>query len=328
MSPLSASLAAAAVEGLIQRPVITYDEYCLKTDRRIEKLDLQAFHTTSLVGHNIKRRLAIDNLDLKSSSKTPLISDGAIATQSSTEQCDGMLYVKTLTGKTIITDFEGMETIAKLKERIQDKEGIPPEWQRLIFAGMQLENNLTLADYNIKQESTVHMVLRLRGGDRTVFLSDEFFDPPWDYDFTGIVDMVNYSRGSCPYYRPCGWRRYALKVLDRWGSNIWLGCVNAPGEWPVSYHGTGYHNGKTIAEEGFMRETAVSQAVGSGIYTTPSVQIAELYAKPFEWQGYKYKVIIQNRVNPNNLIKIGNTNYWRSENQEDLRPYSLCIKRL
>jgi hypothetical protein len=328
MSPLSASLAAAAIEGLLQRPVITYDEYCLKTDKRIEKLDLQAFHTTSLVGHNNKRRLSVDNLDLKSSSKTPLIGDGTIETQSPTEQRDGTLYVKTLTGKTIMTQFDGLDTIGKLKERIQDKEGIPPEWQRLIFAGLQLENELTLADYNIKKESTVHMMLRLRGEDRTVFLSDEFFDPPWDYDFTGIVDRVGFSRGSCPYYRPCGWRRYALRVLNRFGSNVWLGSANAPGEWPVSYHGTGFHNGKTIAEEGYMREINVSKIVEPGIYTTPSAQTAELYAKPFEWQGRKYKVIIQNRVNPNGLVKIGNTNYWRSENQEDIRPYGLCVKQL
>ncbi|CAJ0913653.1 19038_t:CDS:2 [Entrophospora sp. SA101] len=311
---MSNNLLNAALNALMtSQNAVSESEFKTKQTRGdpglYQRVDLASFHQVNLIGGNVGTH-SDQKLEPKHQDMT--------------------INVKTLTGRHIPVPISSLSTILELKNKIEDKEGIPQDQQRFIFDGMQLGEFKTLSDYGIKNEDTVHLVLRLRDGDRNVIscLSSDFLEPSYNYDFTNVNDGATvHIRGGVPYQRPCGWQRHALKVSGKYdnGNDQWLGTgANA---WPVSYHGTAKHNAQSIADAGSLLSKDKRFDFCYGIYTTPSVNVAELYAPEFEFGGNKYIIIIQHRVNPKNLEKIKSTtganDCWISKSGEDVRPYGI-----
>ncbi|KAG7214422.1 hypothetical protein INR49_006379 [Caranx melampygus] len=175
---------------------------------------------------------------------------------------------------------------------------------------------------------------------------EEFFDPGYDYDFTDLKDTETYYRGGEEYERPCGYTRFALKVLGKYEDDTWLGHAgrvtsSVEGEWPVSYHGTEADCVDPIIKGNL--KAGGGAMYGRGIYSTPHISVAEEYATSFtsDKDGKKYNVILQNRINPMYREKHYNDEYWlieipegKSDEEEKelvnraIRPYGLLIKEV
>ena len=255
------------------------------------------------------------------------------------------IIVKTLTGMQLTIPVSKDHTIAEVKAAIGEKEDIHPHEQRLVFDRKTLEDHQTLEEVGIPPDGIIFLVVLVRGGGPAFQLNTDELAPEFDYDYTGKRDDgTKFMRGEFEYKRPWGWKRYAIKVLDRpeYGDNKWLG----PGgmraetdriEWPVSYHGTNMESAKKIMKEGY--KIGPRQVFGKGVYSSPSPDVANGYASTFDYQGQRYRVLLQNRVNPTpdhlerySTADTGVGEYWvsplndPSKGVHDIRPYNILIR--
>ena len=248
------------------------------------------------------------------------------------------------TSPIFVRGYSGFDdTLLQMKLQIQEKVEIALNQFDLIFGNKRLDDDRTVKDYGLQPRGAIYFARRLKGGGGPLTVSTDGLAPDFDYDSTYEKDDgKQYMRGGSEYKRPYGWMRFALRVLGMYENDVWLGpdgirTSQASGEWPVSYHGTYMSSAEKIVKEGY--KVGPGKKFGEGIYTSPSLEMVEMhgYAKEFPYDGKRYKIALQNRVNPDRnghleIISASQTgvgaDYWLSPNEDDVRPYGVLVREV
>ncbi len=251
----------------------------------------------------------------------------------------GHVIVKFLQGDTISVPVTHNSSVGYVQRSIAAHKGLNRKAIRLIYGGTTITqdgcDDLELRERGIGPNDVISCIIGKVDAQSgltgmSLYIDDDLLDPSYDYDFTGMDDgTTKHMRGGYEYKRPCGWKRFALRVLGVYGDNAWLNS-KIGGDWPVSYHGIQLCDQPT--------ETSSSEKTrlifGKGHYSSPSVLVAQKYGTEFTFQGIKYAMVLQNRVNPKTTRMLPQKEtgdldeYWITTNAEDIRAYSICIKKI
>ncbi|XP_033121299.1 uncharacterized protein LOC117120367 [Anneissia japonica] len=257
--------------------------------------------------------------------------------------------IRGLTGATTMVKVTPDTTIGEMKKMTSDKLEIS-KLLKFIFDRRILEDEKTVAMEGISNGSTVNYIILSedRKSDGIFQMDTALLAQNKDYDFTTRNDGNKvFMRGEYRYHRPCGWYRYAVAVKDVYSNNTWLGVdgirtETSAGEWPVSYHGTKMRDEGEVVRK--FREGPEAEYI-KGVYSSPSLaMVDEFYAQIFEFEGKRYKIALQNRINPDKagghmkIIPADQTevgaDYWISPMEDqtegifDVRPYGIIIKQI
>ncbi|OMJ67727.1 hypothetical protein SteCoe_35032 [Stentor coeruleus] len=266
-----------------------------------------------------------EEVKLQSSSSNP---SGNFINPSSGSSDYVILKVRTLTGTCILVEINLSDNVSKLKQKVFEQLQIPIERQDLVYSGRHLENANTIGSYGIANQSPIHLAIRLSSPE--VFLSQNLFDPGYDYDFTSINDGNNHPRrGGYIYYRPCGWRRFALKAAGKYENDVWLNSSGGRPEWAVTYHGTDSEKLQELLNKKKAENRNLESQIVRGFYSTFHIETAMQFGKTFTFQNNTYMVIFQSRENiDSGKARVIDGEYVYSETFDYMRPYSICIKRV
>ena len=246
------------------------------------------------------------------------------------------IFVHTIEGKHLTIAVDPADTIAQLKQKVMEIEGIHVNKQKMTCGGKLLQNDVSLS--NLCGGGGGRHIIILMSKEFVYYkINKDLFDPQYNYEYpTKGNSGDDYKRGGKKFQRPYGCEKYALKVIGKFTDDVWLGtsgCTNrqydVSGEWPVSYHGTKVFHAESIIKEGLKPGTV--NAYGVGVYSSPSpdVVFVDRYAERFSYNDVYYRLAFMNRANMDGtkVVETPQGTYYVTKDGSNIRPYAILIKK-
>ncbi|RHZ79828.1 hypothetical protein Glove_140g14 [Diversispora epigaea] len=342
------SLIASAISEITKSSVITYYDYLErdpKDTRMYEQLDFNSLYKAYLVGGPVATTKTITYAENYENNTENKLLFFQVIIQNLVDQVELQ-----------IEDLNDNTTIYELKKKIQNVQGVKPHLQRLVFNGQELFNINNLEFYNITMDSIIHLEIHLKDDYDTI----KYINPDLD---------INYNEKHHNYHsqhhldfknlKVCEWKEikfitpirkfYVINEDKDFSVNddkeriiVEILRNKRKRKWKFSFHGVAKnHHSHSIADDGYLeskkyqkeyQKTHQFNNFSHGIYTTPNIKLASLYAKTFTHNGIKFQMLFQNLVNSETLVKVPiyhkNVEYWVTPSEFDIRLYSILIRKV